>query len=178
MHQSVIDWGDALLTREWCMGKNVLEVGSYDVNGSLRKFVERHSPATYTGIDAREGRGVDRVLDAVDLGKAYPPKFFDLVICTEMLEHAKGWFEALSAMWFVLKVGGKLMLTTRGPGFPIHDYPSDHWRFSKTVLMKCFPRSSEVVGMEDPDLKSPGVFIVAWKLSNELLTYLPAEPIQ
>ena len=58
--------------------------GSKNVNGSPRSlFVPGIS---YHGVDVSPGRGVDQVADAadhsIDIGEGY-----DLVICTEVLEH-------------------------------------------------------------------------------------------
>jgi len=52
----------------WPVRGKVLEVGSYDVNGSVRPlFKNRQRFPSYTGIDMREGPGVDMVGVASDL---------------------------------------------------------------------------------------------------------------
>ena len=42
---------------------NVLEIGSLDINGSVRPMFKPFQ-LTYTGIDMQEGPGVDIVVDA------------------------------------------------------------------------------------------------------------------
>ena len=39
--------------------KLILEVGSYNVNGSLRLLIESYCPLEYIGVDIEKGPGVD-----------------------------------------------------------------------------------------------------------------------
>src|SRR3989344_8358827 len=57
----------------------------------------------------------------------------------EVLEHVKNPFEVEKEFWRVLKQGGILILTTRFI-FPIHDAPSDFWRFTKYGLKMIFSK--------------------------------------
>lgn len=66
-------------------GRHVLEMGSRDLNGSIRDWVAKQDIASYTGIDTAEGFGVDVVADAATFIPVHPT---DLVICMEMFEHA------------------------------------------------------------------------------------------
>ena len=58
---------------------------------------------------------------------------FDVVLCTEVLEHLKEPQKAIDDMRRVLKKGGKLILTTPFI-FPLHDTPSDYFRYTKYGL--------------------------------------------
>ena len=62
-----IRWGAKNLTKEEIKGKTVIEVGSYDVNGSLRYIVELLEPAEYMGTDVMKGPGVDIICPAENL---------------------------------------------------------------------------------------------------------------
>lgn len=96
---------------EYFNGKKVLEVGSLDINGSVRKyFVD----CDYTGIDRSDGRGVDIVCDAWSF-VVLPETKFDVVISTEMLEHDKTWMMSLERMYRNLKPNGLLLITCAGP---------------------------------------------------------------
>ena len=128
MHQSVLDYLSGILAREEVAGRFVLEVGAVDVNGSARTVVEKLEPALYVGTDMRPGPGVDVVADAKDLPGLYP-EGADVVVCVSMLEHARDWKSAVRGMVDVLKPGGLLILTTVSPGYPLHEYPGDYWRF-------------------------------------------------
>src|SRR5262245_45993460 len=84
----------------------VLEVGSYDVNGSPREFFE---DCNYTGCDWRPGPGVDLVAFAHQL--TFPDQSFDVVVSTECLEHDPHWRETIVAMRRMLKEDGLLIVT-------------------------------------------------------------------
>ena len=58
---------------------------------------------------------------------------FDVILCTEVLEHLKEPQWAIDEMESVLLDGGKLVLTTRFI-FPLHDTPDDYFRFTKYGL--------------------------------------------
>jgi len=94
---------------EFFNSKRVLEVGSQDINGSVRKHFLY---CDYTGIDLGEAEGVDLVSDIVDYDH---PDVFEVVISSEMLEHCKTWERALSQMYKNLKPGGLFILTCAGP---------------------------------------------------------------
>src|SRR5262245_38387555 len=62
MHDSVRAFVSEALARIDTRGTRVLEVGSYNENGSIRDLFK--SAADYIGIDSRRGPNVDFVLDA------------------------------------------------------------------------------------------------------------------
>lgn len=142
--------------------KFVLEVGSLDVNGSIRRVVEGFGPRKYTGVDIRSGPGVDEVVSVEDLLSTFGPETFDLVLSTEMLEHVPDWKSAVRNLKGVLRPGGTLLLTTRSQGFRFHGYPYDFWRFSREDLANIFS-DFDVKALEKDWDTSPGVFLVATK---------------
>lgn len=111
----------------------VLEVGSRNVNGSVRPLFQ--GVASYTGVDFIDGPGVDMVLDAHHLTSAFSAGSFDVVVSTETLEHDSAFWTSVEMMGNVLRSGGFLLLTARGNGFWIHGYPHDYYRF----LPESFP---------------------------------------
>ncbi len=163
MHTSVMQFLRDSLTREEIHGLEVLEVGSQDVNGSPREVVGGLSPKKYIGVDFQIAKGVDVVLDVKNLTTYFGVDHFDVVISTEMLEHAKDWREAIRQMKAVLKPGGLLILTTRGPGFPIHAYPHDYWRFTIEDFQKIFYDMIVMKLIKDPQCGHPGVLLKAIK---------------
>lgn len=94
---------------------SVLEVGSYDVNGSIRHLVAGRS---YLGIDLVSGPNVDRVCRVEDL--QVESQSFDAVISCEAFEHDSYWRETLRLCWNVLKPGGILLVTCASLGRPEH----------------------------------------------------------
>lgn len=153
MHESVIQFVSGCLYRNEVEGKSVLEVGSYNVNGSVRGLVMAYQPASYLGIDIAEGPGVDKVCPVTDHYQVH-----DLVISTEMLEHAQNWQGSLRAMCD--NTGETLILTARGPGFPYHN-PPDYWRFRPHDLTRAVEYFGLKVVLCGGDPQVPGVFLKA-----------------
>jgi len=121
--------------------------------GHLEKFLERHKselrildigsggssyhrffPNRFS-IDIDPARAPDIVADAHDL--PLKDEEFELILCTEVLEHVMDPKKVISEMWRVLKPGGKVILTTRFV-YPLHDIPHDYWRFTKYGLHELF----------------------------------------
>jgi SAM-dependent methyltransferase len=98
---------------------------------------------------------------------------FDVVLCTELLEHVQDWKRAIHNLKGVLKPGGLLVLTTRSPGFPKHDYPADYWRFTWGDFGIIFD-DLEIEKLQD-EVAAAGIFISARKpakmLKNDLSGY-------
>lgn len=82
-------------------------------------------------LDIQRGMGVQIIGDAQAIGVA--DAVFDVVLCTEVLEHLPEPQSAIDEMFRVLRPGGTLLLTTRFL-FPIHDAPHDYFRFTKYGL--------------------------------------------
>lgn len=126
MHQSVMDW---VLAKKHQYGLDgplhILEVGSYNVNGSVRTLFDQ---TNYLGVDIEDGPGVDMVLSAHALSTELGFERFDLVVSTEMLEHDRKPWRSLYNMCDVLEDGGLLLVTARGNGFGEHN-PPDRFRF-------------------------------------------------
>jgi SAM-dependent methyltransferase len=89
----------------------LLEIGSLDVNGSVRSCFPRSAP--YVGIDLGPGRGVDVVASGHDFGR---DASFATVVTTECLEHDPGWATTLANIARVLRPGGVLVLTCATTG--------------------------------------------------------------
>ena len=84
----------------------VLDLGGRDINGSIRDLLPA---ATWTGLDVEAGPGVDLVHDATT---PWPGGFdrFDIVVCTEVLEHVEKWGALLRTASQALEPGGPEML--------------------------------------------------------------------
>jgi hypothetical protein len=78
---------------EMFVRKQVLEVGSLDINGSIRDLFEQ---CTYIGVDLGEGKGVDLIARGEDL--VFEDKCFDVVASCECFEHNPKWVETFNNM--------------------------------------------------------------------------------
>ena len=67
-------------------GCRVLEVGSLDINGTIRGLFPG---CNYTGLDVGEGPGVDQVCQGQDYDA--PDNTFDVAISCEVMEHNPYW---------------------------------------------------------------------------------------
>lgn len=93
----------------------VVELGAFNVNGSVRLLFD--CCGDYVGVDRRDGPGVDVVCDAA----AYLcPDAVDVVVTTEMLEHAPNAEVVLANAYTLLAPGGWLVLTAAGAGRGAH----------------------------------------------------------
>ena len=99
-------------------------------------------------LDIKRGIGVQIIGDAQSLGIA--DASFEVVLCTEVLEHLPEPQRAIDEIFRVLVPGGQLLLTTRFL-FPIHDAPHDYFRFTKYGLRHLLRRFDIVELQEETD---------------------------
>lgn len=104
----------------------VLEIGSQNVNGSLKDHCL--NPSLYTGVDFCAGNGVDVVLE--DPYK-YPfeDNTFDIIVTSSCFEHSEMFWLSYLECLRVLKPSGILYCNAPGNRMPYHRYPVDCWRF-------------------------------------------------
>ena len=161
MHESVLIEIGKYIKKEDIEGKNVLELGSRNVNGSIRGYIEHLGAASYTGIDFIEGVGVDLVADVCNFT---PSTQYDVVISTEMLEHVEDWKLVVKTIKDSCKIEGIIIISTRGPGMAYHGYPHDYWRFTKQDIEKIFSDLKILLLIEDWQM--PGIIMIAKKIHN------------
>ena len=118
---------------------SVLELGSKDVNGSVREFFDH---CDYTGIDKEPGEGVDIVVDARN---TLFKKNFNTIICFSLLEHEEDWKTVLSHNVQFLMESGRMFFSFGSEGNIKH---MDVW---KPVPHKEFLAWAEFIGLEVMD---------------------------
>lgn len=104
---------------------SLLDVGSFNVNGTFRPLVEGQS-WQYTGLDVTAGPNVDVVADD-PFSFPFPNNHFDVVISGSTMEHVTAFWRWIPELVRVLKPGGFLAIHTHWQ-FPEHRYPVDCWR--------------------------------------------------
>ena len=126
------------IRKEEIKDKKVIEVGSRNVNGSVRPLFESYMPKQYIGVDFSMGPSVDIVCNAEKLSDIFEPNSFDVVISTEMLEHVRNWKKVVSNFKRLVAPGGLLYISSRSRGFPYHAYPYDFWRYETEDISEIF----------------------------------------
>lgn len=97
---------------------SVLEVGSQDINGSMRPLF---AGARYVGIDVFDRPGVDWVGLAHEFPeRGWDGEPFDAWISTECLEHDPHWERTIAATVPLVRVGGLVALTCASYARPVH----------------------------------------------------------
>ena len=101
--------------------RKVLEVGSLDINGTVRTFFEE---CEYTGLDVGPGPGVDVVCGGQDYSEL--DNTFDTIISCECFEHNPFWVETFANMIRMCKSGGLIIMTCAGEGREEHGTIRSH----------------------------------------------------
>lgn len=111
----------------------VVEIGSQDVNGSLRSVC----PASfeYIGADFESAKGVDVVLDD-PYCLPFEDQSCDVVLSSSCFEHSEMFWLLYLEILRILKPTGLFYLNAPSAG-SFHRYPVDCWRF--------FPDSGEAL---------------------------------
>jgi SAM-dependent methyltransferase len=105
----------------------VLDIGSYDVNGSYRPLFQANPGWRYEGADMQAGPNVDHVL--VDPYRwTLPDQSYDLIVSGQAFEHIKFFWLTWREVVRVLKPGGLIFLIAPSRGVE-HRHPVDCWRF-------------------------------------------------
>jgi SAM-dependent methyltransferase len=152
-----LQFGEKYLSTDEVKGKRVIEVGSYNVNGSPRAHLETLRPSEYIGVDIEEGNGVDVVCRAEDVRKMFGDNSFDVVVSTEMIEHVRDWRTILSNLKNLCRPNGVILVTTRSFGYRYHGWPYDFWRYEASDMERIFS-DCRITNLEQ-DEAEPGVFI-------------------
>jgi SAM-dependent methyltransferase len=94
---------------------NVLEFGSYNINGSVRDAYPQAQ--SWWGLDIAQGSGVDEVADA---SQWRSDTRFDIVICAEAFEHTPDWKKIIENAKEHLNVGGLFLASCASRDRPPH----------------------------------------------------------
>ena len=93
----------------------ILEVGSYNINGTVRDFFTE--PVKYIGLDLAPGNGVDIVCPG-NLFESETP--FDVCISSECFEHDENWIDTFKNMYKLCKEDGLIVVTCATYNRPEH----------------------------------------------------------
>jgi len=105
----------------------IVDLGSYDVNGSYRSLFA-NPPWFYRGVDVNAGPNVDVVLGNPYRWTALANNSVDVLISGQAFEHIEFFWFTIMEISRVLKPGGLCCLIAPSSGFE-HRFPVDCWRF-------------------------------------------------
>jgi SAM-dependent methyltransferase len=105
-------------------------------------------------LDIEAGPHVDHVGTVEETG--LPADSFDLVLCTQVVEHCRDPWRALKELHRIVRPGGYLVWTVPQVWF-YHPHPDDNWRFTAEGVT----RLTEGGGFEVVDLRLQGGPVVA-----------------
>jgi SAM-dependent methyltransferase len=125
MHDTAYEIGRLFFEIYARPGDFILDVGSSDINGSLRDFEPEGS--WYIGVDLEAGKGVDVVVGQISQ-LPFAAESFDIVVSTSCLEHDRAFWVTFLEMCRVVKRGAYLYLNAPSRG-TYHQFPIDAWRF-------------------------------------------------
>lgn len=104
------------------------------------KLFEKKSKK-YIGIDVLHEEAADIICSADDL--PIRSNVFDVVLCTQVLEHVEDPEKTLKEVHRVLKKNGLIILSTHGIWVK-HSAPHDYWRWTRFGLLKIFKNFKNV----------------------------------
>ncbi len=119
MHPEAAEWVETQVSKLQRLSfplHNVVDLGGRNVNGTSRHLFDP-KVTKYTSVDIRPGEDVDIVASASDFGDS---DTYDLVICTEVLEHTALAYDIVLNAERILKPGRPFIMTTAWTGRAPH----------------------------------------------------------
>ena len=118
----------------------LLDIAPQDHAGAAPYF--KNSTVETLDIDPKSG--ANYIADICQKNeKIIPSEHFDIVVCTEVLEHTLQPFDAVDEIYRILKPGGKALISVPY-NFRIHGPLPDCWRFTEHGLRALFKNFKEI----------------------------------
>lgn len=139
MSPAVFEWFRGTIARHSLRGRRVVEIGSRNINGSVRPLFEA---SAYVGVDRIPGPGVDVVSEG---GRFLCGSIetFEVVVMAAVLEHTENPVQLCRDAYGHLtrsptwgRAVGTLLIAVPTLGFPLHEYPDDFWRPTPSCVEK------------------------------------------
>ena len=73
----VIKFDKRIISKDKIEQNNLLEIGSFNVNASIRSYIKVFKPSRYVGIDIMDDADVDMVLNAYDIKDEFRQNSFE-----------------------------------------------------------------------------------------------------
>jgi SAM-dependent methyltransferase len=127
----------------------VLDIAPQDHEGVKEFFVK----SKIKTLDINPNSNCDYICDLCENNSdIIDDNLFDVVFCTEVLEHVSNPFNAVNELLRITKKGG-VVVTSTPFNFRIHGPLPDNWRFTEHGLRELFKNFSEVniIPLNDDD---------------------------
>jgi SAM-dependent methyltransferase len=131
-------WSIRMPLAAWLRSEGVLAAGKrvLDVGCGVKPYYPFFASASeYVGVDVQENRYAD--LHGAIEHLPVADGSFDIVLCTQVLEHVDDPAAAVRELHRVTAPGGRVLASTHGVML-YHPNPQDHWRWTHTGLEKLF----------------------------------------
>ena len=111
-----------------------------DVGCGVKPYYPLFAPyvAEYVGVDIGEDADLQGTIESLPVEDAT----FDVVICTQVLEHCDDPAQGVRELRRVVAPGGRVLASTHGVQV-YHPAPADYWRWTHTGLEKLFRDNCE-----------------------------------
>ena len=163
MHPESYALMDEILRRTSRTSAHVLDVGSYNVNGTFRPLVEQRG-WNYTGLDTVAGPNVD-VVAQDPFRFPFDGDKFDIVLSGSTMEHVTAIWRWVPELVRVLKPGGLLAIHTHWK-FPEHRYPVDCWRIMPDGMRYLFDMTNSLHDYDIRIANDMDIIGTAWKRNS------------
>ena len=146
--------------------KNKIKLKVLDVGCGTKPYYPffKEKSETYIGVDVDSALNADVVCVSENL--PFANETFDVIVCTQVLEHVNDPKRVIVEMHRVLKGGGLIILSTHGIWFK-HD-PQDYWRWTDIGLKKIFSV------FKDVEVRNNGGSVLCFfQILNLYIAWLP-----
>ena len=125
MHDTALFFGKKFFEVYGINKSKILDIGSKDENGSLKKYTE--NKYEYIGIDMIPGKNVD-IVQADPYILPFEDNTFDIITSSSVFEHSQMFWVLFNEIIRVLKPNGLFYLNAPSNGH-YHAFPVDCYRF-------------------------------------------------
>lgn len=122
------------------VGKKILDIAPQTHEGAIFYFKK----GMVETLDIDSNSKANYIADiTINNRKIIKNNYFDIIVCTEVLEHTLNPFLAVTELYRILKKGGILLVTVPF-NFRIHGPLPDCWRFTEYGLKVLFKKFSSI----------------------------------
>lgn len=163
MHTTGLNCMNTLLSLYQGESASVLDVGSYDVNGTFKPLITERG-WQYTGLDITAGPNVD-IVSSDPYHFPVMDNAYDIVISGSTMEHVQAIWQWIPELVRVLKPGGLLAITTHWSERE-HRYPVDCWRIMPDGMRFLFDQTGKLKDYYIAIMSSTDIAGAAWKVDG------------